>query len=97
VTSIVLGIFFVVVLGAFGYSVVYTLLTIMALVQIEHSSIISKIRSSDGGYALDADSEKTLKYYLRSVNRCIYLFMGAFGGAAALILINLFHKHLPLR
>jgi len=97
VTSITSGIVFVMVLAAFGFSAVYTLLTIMQLSELEHAPLLSKIRSADGGYTTDAVSEKMFQDYFQSFRRCTYVFVAAFGMAGSLILINLFHKHLPLK
>jgi len=97
VTSVASGIVFVLVLVAFGFSAVYSLLTVLMLVGIEHAPIINEIRSPDGGYTFDLVSEKMFRDYAQSLARCMYVFIGAFGMAAALILVNLFHRHLPLK
>jgi hypothetical protein len=96
VTSIVTGILILLVLAAFGYSAVRTLYTVLMLVHIEHGSIISKIRPPDDGATVDLDTGKMLKEYVGSLTGCMYVFSAAFGMAATLILINLFHKHLPV-
>jgi hypothetical protein len=97
VTSITTAIAFVIVLAAFGFSAVYTLLTIMKLSELEHAPILSEIRSADGGYIDDPGSAQMFKDYFLSQRRCMFAFVGAFGMAASLILVNLFHKHLPLK